>query len=133
MNDLAFTTLARGAFSGVQEARQVVIRDQAALTAWFAKIHATSAPAPPPPMVNFTDWMVVGVFLGTRRTGGHSVTIERIAVEPSSGNVVVYAVETQPSPDAIVTQAFTQPFHLVSIPTRPGEVRFVLSVAERRR
>jgi len=125
--DLQFTTLARGAFSTVREARQVVIRDQAAFKAVWAEMHAGRTPTPEPPVVEFATQTVVGVFLGTRRTGGYSVAIERIAREATSGAIVVFAVESTPPPGAMLIQALTQPFHLVTISASSAAVRFVLT------
>ncbi len=88
---------------------------------WSALWNA-HAPAAPVPIVDFGREMVVGVFLGTRPTGGYSVEVATI--EPKgSETVVTYRVE-EPGRDALVTQALTSPVHLVRLSTRKGQVRF---------
>ena len=82
-------------------------------------------PSAPLPRVDFAKHMVVGVFLGSRPTGGYSAEI--VSVEATGGEIVVTYRETQPARDAMLTQALTSPVHLVSIPKQQGAVRFVRS------
>ncbi|OFV93949.1 MAG: hypothetical protein A3H95_07720 [Acidobacteria bacterium RIFCSPLOWO2_02_FULL_64_15] len=111
-------TIERSAMSFVDTPRQVTLRTAAEWTAaWRA--HAGDRQAP---VVDFSKEMVVGVFLGTRRTSGYSVEIVRTREE--NGALIVQYVETQPSPRAVTAQVITMPLHLVAIPTRAGEVRF---------
>ena len=94
--------------------------------------------------------MVVGVLLGLRRTGGYSVVIERVTFQPDTGklgagkldvgkpggmdarggSMVVHATETRPAPGAMLIQALTQPYHLVTIPAKSGPVRLVLATRQ---
>jgi len=129
--DIPFTDLARGVTSGARERRTVVVRDQQALNALFAEMYGSGAPERSAPPVDFASRMAIGVYLGTRRSGGFSVAIERVAAEPGGKNIVVFAFETEPPRGAMVTQALTYPFHLVTIPASTGEVKFVLSVRPR--
>jgi hypothetical protein len=117
-NPLAFSTIYRGTQSHIEEPREVVIRTAGE----WSELWKAHAPAAPVPIVNFRREMVVGVFLGTRPTGGYSVEVATI--EPKgSETVVTYRVE-EPGRDAMVTQALTSPVHLVRLSTRTGDVRF---------
>ena len=57
--------------------------------------------------------VLVGVFQGEQRTGGHAVQITKI--ERSGDQLVVTATFTVPPSDGFVTQVITSPAHLVSI------------------
>lgn len=115
---MPFTTLARGDQSQVEEPRQAVARTPAEWTALW-KAHA-GAEKPPP--VDFSSSMVVGVFLGTRPTAGHSVEITRI--EQQGADLVVIYREQRPAPSDMVAQVLTAPFVLVRTAPHAGSVRF---------
>ena len=112
------TTLAKGAHSGVETPRQVVARSAVEWkTLWQA--HARDQPAPE---VDFTRDMVVGVFMGTKPTGGFGVEI--VGTRRDQDSLIVEYRETRPGRGAITAQIITMPFHLVAIPRFAGDVRF---------
>jgi hypothetical protein len=111
-------TIVKGAMSGIDSPRQVVVRTPAEWAALWKEHSGRDAP----PAVDFSREMVVGVFSGRRNTGGYGVEIVR-AVGNSSALIVEY-VETVPGRDAITTQVLTAPFHLAAMPAHGGEVQF---------
>ncbi len=111
-------TIAKGPMSGVDVARHVVLRTPAELT----MLWQTHAPGRALPSVDFAKQMVVGVFLGTRPTGGYGVEIVRATM--MGGGLRVEFVETAPRPDAITAQVLTAPYHLVAVPRTDGDVQF---------
>jgi hypothetical protein len=58
---------------------------------------------------------LVAVFQGQQPTGGFAIRVTRI--ERDGDRLVVRAIFARPLPNAIVTQAFTSPVHIVSIAT----------------
>jgi hypothetical protein len=115
---MSFTTLHRGTNSQIDTARTVVIRKAADWPALWRE-HAGDTK---PPAVDFAKAMVIAVFAGMRPTGGYAVEITQI--ESRDGGVVVTYRERRPSPEDIVTQALTAPFHIVSAPAQAGPVTF---------
>ena len=113
-----FTTIAEGQQSGIEERREVVVRTAAEWKALW-KAHAPDEPVPP---VDFSKAMAVGVFAGTRNTGGFRVQIT--AIDHEAEGLVVSWRETRPAPDAMVTQMLTFPFHVVSTERSTAKVRF---------
>lgn len=105
--------------SGVPEQRLVVVRDEEAWGTLWSEHAALQIPNAPAPEVDFDEEMAVVLFLGTRPTGGHAVTIE--SVERGPDGLVVHALATAPAPDAITTQALTSPMHAVAVPRCTGE------------
>ena len=114
-----FKTIDRGGQGEIENAREVVVRTAAEWTALW-KQHA---PGRKPPAVDFTRSMVVGVFLGSRATGGYAVDIT--GLERTGPELVVTYREAQPVPTDIVTQVLTSPYHLVTTGRFAGPVRFV--------
>ena len=112
------TTIAEGATSNVETARQVVVRTADDWT----QLWKSHAPSQPPPAVDFRTTMVAAVFMGTRPTAGYRVRVTRARAD--AGALVVEYMETEPPRDAIAAQMLTAPFHIVAIPKRDGDVRF---------
>jgi protease stability complex PrcB-like protein len=110
---LSTATVEKGYRSGVREPLQVVIRNQDEWNAFWKRHFFTSTNPPPAPIIDFNREMVVGIFLGEKRTGGYEVEIVR--AERSDSALYFYYREKSPPPGAMVTQALTQPFHLVKL------------------
>lgn len=115
----AMRPIDRGTQSGIDRARQVVVRSAADWAALW-RAHAPGRPQPP---VDFAREMVVGVFLGSRPTAGYGVDITGTR-QDGDAVVVEYRV-TAPPPDAITAQVITSPYVLVALPAARGEVKFV--------
>jgi hypothetical protein len=91
------------------------------------------------PAVDFSADMVVGLWLGTRPTGGYSVTIDLVVpatvigapCTPEGGcpptGATVGATEHQPGASCIVTMAPIAPFRVVRAPRVEGPVILELS------
>jgi len=114
---IAFTSVARGTSSQIDEARQVVVRSaEDWQTLW--KTHSSQ----PVPKVDFSTSIVAGVFLGSRPTAGYDVRITGVRRTP--GGAVVEYSETKPDPKRMVAQILTSPFALVAIPKDIQTIEF---------
>ena len=110
-------TVAQGARSNIEEPRQVVVRTAAEWQVLWKQHGGAAVPA-----VDFTQSMVVAVFLGTRPTAGFSVAITAIKTEGT--RTVVEYLEREPARDAFVAQVLTSPFHAVRFARTAGPVEF---------
>jgi hypothetical protein len=110
---LSIATVERGDRSGIRGPLQTVIRNQDEWKALWKRHSSTDTNPSPTPIVDFNREMVVGIFLGEKRTGGYEVEIVR--TEQRDSLLYFYYREKSPPPGAMVTQALTQPFHLVKI------------------
>jgi hypothetical protein len=113
-----FTTISQSAQSGVEEARQVVVRTP---EEWKA-LWKEHAPNQPMPAVDFMESMVIGVFLGSRNTAGYRVTIT--GIERDGAIVLVTYRDERPGARDILAQVITFPHHLVRVERIAGEVKF---------
>jgi hypothetical protein len=118
LTPVPFTTISQSENSGVEEARQVVVRTP---EAWKA-LWKEHAPGQPMPAVDFTKSMVVGVFLGSRSTSGYRVTIT--GVESDGSSAAVTYREERPGARDMLAQVITFPHHLVRVERIAGEVKF---------
>jgi hypothetical protein len=112
------TTVAQGAYSGISDASEVVVRSRAEWDALW-KAHAGLQPIP---AVDFSQEFVVAVFLGARRSGGFGAEI--LGTRREAAALVIEYRERVPAAGDIVTQAITSPFHIVRVPRFDGSIRF---------
>jgi PrcB C-terminal len=111
---LSIATVEKGDRSGIRGPLQTVIRSQDEWQAFWKRHSSMDTNPPLAPLIDFNREMVVGVLLGEKRTGGYEVEIVR--AERHDSSLYLYYREASPTPGALVTQALTQPFHLVKVP-----------------
>jgi VWFA-related protein len=113
-----FTTLNSDAMSGIDRGEQVVVRTPVEWEALWRR-HAAGRPLP---AVDFSRDMVVGVFLGSRPSGGFGVQIT--STERVGDVLVVKWSEQTPAPGQMAAQVMTAPSFLATVPRHTGQVRF---------
>jgi hypothetical protein len=111
-------TVARGDSSAIEEPKEITARTGSEWEAIW-KAHAGSQPVP---KVDFSQRMVVAVFLGSRPTAGYAVDIRTARTE--NGVLTVEILERRPGPEDIVAQFLTSPFHIVEVPRHQGPIQF---------
>jgi hypothetical protein len=116
---VSFATVAKGDVSGQHTARQVSIRTPAE---WQA-LWNDHSPSGKTPGVDFKTKMVVGVFLGSKPSGGHAVEI--IGVRTQEKDLIIEYIQKQPGPGTMSAQILTEPYHLVAVAKHAGPVRFL--------
>jgi len=124
---MSFESIERGTYSGIKEARTELIRSADAFRTFWGEHGSGTNPPPPLPAVDFDTEMVAVVHRGDFGTGGYGVEVT--SVEADGGDVLIKYTSSNPPLDAMVTMAFTQPFHVVKIPARAGPARFEELVA----
>ena len=107
---------------GVGDPTRAIIRDSTAWEAFWTQAHGLMEPAPPTPAVDLTSSMLLVAALGTRSSGGHSVTIDSVARGPS---LRVFVTSVTPGPDCMTTMSITWPVQVVRVPRFEGSVEFV--------
>lgn len=122
-----FETIAQDAtspFSNIQAHVQILRSEEELGTLW-QQIHGGESAPPPVPQVSFPDKMVIVLVDSARPTGGYAIAIT--AVTPTEQGIFVTAVQTSPGPTCVVTQALTQPYHIVTVPWLPGNPSLTLA------
>jgi hypothetical protein len=110
---VTFRTVGKGFRSGVHTPLQIAARSQSEWTALWRQHASVDSSSQQPPAIDFEREIVIGLFLGDKPTGGYDVQISR--VERNNDALTIYYQEKSPLPGAMVTQAVTQPFHIVRI------------------
>lgn len=112
----------RGIFGGPQEESVFVAKNLADWNRLWARVSKE-----PPVSFDPTRDMAIGIFLGTRRTGGYSVEI--ISAKEQGNVFLVEYIERKPGPDKFVIQALTTPYLIKLFPNTDLDV--VLKVVDR--
>jgi PrcB C-terminal len=112
-SQLSIATVEKGDRSGIRGPLQTVIRNQDEWKALWKRHSSTDTSPSPAPSIDFDREMIVGIFLGEKSTGGYEVEIVR--AEQRDSSLYFYYREKSPAAGAMVTQALTQPFHLVRV------------------
>lgn len=77
--------------------------------------------------VDWFNYRLVAVHLGTRPTGGFSIRVSRVEKNGMTG--IIRAIEQTPVPGSMVTQAQTSPYTIIRVPR--GLMQFKLEVSKR--
>ncbi|WP_051224554.1 protease complex subunit PrcB family protein [Flavobacterium tegetincola] len=102
-----YTVLYTSENQGKDEESTSVIRDSEALSVLYESVGIENVPE-----IDFKKNQVVALFLGTKRTGGYGITVER--VEEVNNQISIHKKITTPQGD-MVTTALTNPFVIVEI------------------
>ena len=99
---------------GIEEKKQVVVKTQAEFDNLWAKCFQNMPPPVNKPNIDFSKDWVIGVFLGTMNSGGHSVTIDDIT--SSDSGTTVSLTHAAPGKNCAATMAIEFPYIIASIP-----------------
>lgn len=103
-----------GTYDGPKEAKRMVARTPGELHGMIRVFGQSVKKLIPEGGLDFNAYMLAGISLGQKPTGGYSVRIED-ANERGGIQYVRYR-EQSPKPTSMVTQAFTSPHHLKLLP-----------------
>ncbi len=108
--------------SGIEESRRLVIREEDEWNALWGDVMINLAPKPEAPAVDFDRFMVIVAAMGTRSTGGYTISI----VEVRAMEVQLLAVvrEVSPGSGCFVTDALSAPVTAVRVPRSDEPVSF---------
>jgi DNA-binding transcriptional ArsR family regulator len=118
--ELGFQTISDGFYSGQGSPAYYVVENQSSWVEVWKKLQPyvafpfnDSRTTEVPPDVNFSESIVVAVFMGGFTSGGYRIEVKEIC---DVGQYVVVKVEkTYPGGNCIVTLALSQPYHIVKM------------------
>jgi hypothetical protein len=111
------------AVSGVTTRRRLVIREDEEWVAFWGEVVSRRTPRPEAPSLDFDRHMVIAASMGTRPTGGYSISIDDVSRR--QGRLVVTVSEMCPGPGCVTIQALTSPVIAVRIPRSDDPVTFI--------
>ena len=99
--NIEFETISKGFYSNHKEPANYIINSEKELENFGIKI----------PKVDFSQFSVIAVFMGEFNTGGHEIKI--IEIVEKANEIDVKINKTFPKPGSLLTQAFSQPYHII--------------------
>lgn len=108
-----YQTIEKGYFSGQTSAGYYVINNQEDWTSLWNVHQSIRTPQYPPPQINFSESIVIAVFMGEKATGGFTIEITSIAFMDQTLKIQVE--QTFPGPHCYVAEVLTQPYHFVRL------------------
>jgi len=127
---LEFDTIEKGFFSDITEKKDLIIRTQDEWAKLWNKHTSIRIPYPEAPVIDFTENMILAVFMGQKPSGGFALEITR--VEKCENGLIVFFSEVEPPPDAVVTAVLTQPYYIIRIEKSNLPVKFKKTEEERK-
>lgn len=104
-----FSILKESAYGGRHTESHELIKSEQAFKAIYKELNIQDVPE-----VDFDKNNVVVAFMGQKRSGGYSITIEKVTVKDNTALVLVK--NTVPEPNTTVTMALTAPYCMALIP-----------------
>jgi hypothetical protein len=126
VEQVPFFNIDKGFRSGLRERKFVVIKTANEWTELWNSHVSGSIPPKAPPSIDFQTEMIVAVFSGEKMTGGYDVEIIKIEEARQKRVLSVTIRDSKPPSDALVSQALTQPFHIVKLKRVELAATFVL-------
>jgi hypothetical protein len=110
--------------SGIRHEQSVAIRSRRSWRAQWHRVSGRRRDPVPTPSIDFEREMVLMVAMGPRRSGGYSVTIEKVLERPTDVQAIVRYMLPGPRCGAIA--AITSPVDIVRVPASTKPVNWVV-------
>ncbi|MBF0278496.1 MAG: protease complex subunit PrcB family protein [SAR324 cluster bacterium] len=107
---IEFETISKGNESAISSLRNEVIDSEEAWAALWKEHLPGSLEIP---AIDFTNKEVIGVFSGTRSSGGYTLEIDQVT--GNGDKITISYIETTPGANCFTTLSLTSPFHLIQI------------------
>ncbi len=112
--NLQMTELEAGPYSGIEEAKDLVIDNEQEWKELWAQYGKNTIPAPETPEIDFEKELVIACFIGMQNSGGHEVIIREVYLDDNT--LIIKRDHISPGINCIVTFAITQPYCMIRIP-----------------
>lgn len=120
--EIPFEVIVSSFYSSVTEKQEIIVRDEKSYNELMNRAYEYLDQKPYIPEVDFSKFIVIGVFMGAKPSGGHSVNVEKII--RSSDLIKVYINEVYPGINCGTTDAITYPFQIIKVPIYSGNFKF---------
>lgn len=113
----------RGEYDGPEIAARMAARTPGELQGMIQTFGVSVEKLIPKGGLDFNKYMLTGISLGQKPTGGYSVSI--VDFHEKGGTLYIRYLEQSPKPNSMATQALTTPYHLKILPaSKANKVSF---------
>lgn len=103
-----------GTYSGVEAKKELILNNNDEYQKLMSEVYNNLDQMPRIPVVDFTKYTLIAVFIGPRNTGGYMVNID--SINDGNKSVSVSVVEETPGKNCNTMQIVTRPYTIVKIP-----------------
>ena len=120
--NINFSKILEGSHSNFKDKDFILINSKEQLQKIYGTLNSTRMPGFEIPKINFDKEQVIGFFMGTKTTGGYSISLDHIKNEKDE--ILVFFTEKTPS--GMATSVITQPFYLAKMVKTSKPVKFII-------
>ncbi|MEA4880305.1 MAG: protease complex subunit PrcB family protein [Synergistaceae bacterium] len=124
-SDLEFQRIGGGRYGGINDRQFLTVSSEEQWEKLWGEINGNVLPLPPTPFVDFDKSTLAAIFQGLQRSGGYSISVERVI--EGKDRIAVRVREVEPGPRNIVTMALSSPWEVVAFPRTEKPVIFTCS------
>lgn len=124
---MPYKTIESGMNSGISNARNIVIRDQASWNQLWQEHQNGNSSSNAAPAVDFSKKMLVAIFLGTQTSGCSG--IQELHIWRDAGKLVATHYDVLAGPASICTANITKPFHIAEVDLSSEQVEFISALS----
>ncbi len=121
-SDLEFFRIGGGRYGGINDRQFLSVSSEEQWEELWGEINGNVLPLPPTPSVDFEKYTLAAIFQGLQRSGGYSISVEKIT--EGEDRIAVALREVEPGPRNIVTMALSSPWEVVAFPRTEKPVIF---------
>lgn len=121
-NEIVFETIDKQNISAHFERKNYAITNAADWIALWDKIYFDAFVKPALPEIDFNKYTVVATFQGAQNSGGYDFEIVKIGEK--NDIIYVFIRETVPGKNCFVTQALSNPHHIVAFQRTDKKIEF---------
>eukprot|EP00592_Proboscia_alata_P009567 CAMPEP_0194362314 /NCGR_PEP_ID=MMETSP0174-20130528/10053_1 /TAXON_ID=216777 /ORGANISM="Proboscia alata, Strain PI-D3" /LENGTH=165 /DNA_ID=CAMNT_0039135101 /DNA_START=59 /DNA_END=556 /DNA_ORIENTATION=+ len=116
IQSVSFTTIDKGYFSGIDDRVEKIFRTNDEFDQFWLEHKSIIYPVPLEPNIDFEgdNALVAAIFSGLKLTGGYEIYVTSVEMNDNEDIIVRYET-SDPTPDDMVNEVLTQPFHVVEI------------------
>jgi len=122
---MTFTKLISDSYGGYHNQQFLIVKNNEALTKIYNQVNLFRKPGFPKPKIDFDKNMVIGLFLGEKKYGGYSISVNSIA--KTKNNLIIYYKIDKPNQNGLKTMAINNPFYFCTLKKTDKKVIFKLS------
>jgi protease stability complex PrcB-like protein len=120
---IGFTILSKGIQTGIKESGDFIIKNKDELDSLWKKHYSYMSFVPESPNINFSEDLVIGVFLGEKPSTGYWLRLDSVYVQ-NNEEIVAMTVNENPDTTREVLSVITYPFLIAAITKTDNDLKF---------
>jgi len=122
---MSFTKLISDSYGGYHKQQFLLVKNNETLTKIYNQVNLFKKPGFTKPKIDFDKNIVIALFLGEKKYGGYSISVNSIA--KTTTDLIIYYKINKPNQNGLKTMAINNPFYFCITKKTDKKVIFKLS------